>query len=75
MKLKKLKVENRIAVLKSRPKENERIVKKLERQLRGFNSCNLSETARKQITEEIDALIKDGKIDIPFIQVGTVIIE
>lgn len=35
--IQKLRLENRITVLKSRPKENERIIKKLERQLRSLN--------------------------------------
>ena len=36
-KTQKLRLENRIAVLKSRPKENERIIKKIERQLRSLS--------------------------------------
>ena len=36
--MKKLALENRIAILKARPKENGNIIKKLERQLRNFEN-------------------------------------
>lgn len=38
--MKKLALENRIALLKTRPKDNANIIRKLERQLRKVNDQN-----------------------------------